>query len=77
MASLWASEMGSGMSSGVSSQAKPNIMPWSPAPLSSALSPASLLSSDWSTPRAMSALCSSMFVMTAQVSQSKPYFARS
>ena len=31
-ASLWASEMGVGISSGVSSVAKPNIMPWSPAP---------------------------------------------
>ena len=31
-ASLCASEIGSGMSSGVSVQAYPNIMPWSPAP---------------------------------------------
>ena len=30
MASLWAREMGRGISSGVSSQAKPNISPWSP-----------------------------------------------
>ena len=30
----WASAIGSGMSSGVSRQAKPNIIPWSPAPSS-------------------------------------------
>ena len=28
----WASAIGSGISSGVSRQAKPNIIPWSPAP---------------------------------------------
>ena len=32
-----ASEIGSGISSGVSSQAKPNMSPWSPAPWSSSL----------------------------------------
>ena len=31
-ASRWASAIGSGISSGVWSQAKPNIRPWSPAP---------------------------------------------
>jgi len=35
MASLWANEMGIGISSGVSSHAKPNIIPWSPAPMAS------------------------------------------
>ena len=30
----WASAIGRGISSGVSLQAKPNIMPWSPAPMS-------------------------------------------
>ena len=78
MASLWASEMGSGMSSGVSSQAKPNIMPWSPAPMASTsaslISPC-LASSARSTPSAMSADCLSIDVITAQASQSNPYLA--
>ena len=30
----WASAIGSGISSGVSRQANPNIIPWSPAPSS-------------------------------------------
>ena len=46
-------------------------------PLSSSASPLSLASSDLSTPRAISADCSSMFVIMPQVSQSKPYFALS
>ena len=40
-------------------------------------SPVSLASRDLSTPIAMSADCSSIFEMMPQVSQSKPYFARS
>jgi hypothetical protein len=62
--SLWASEMGSGMSSGVSLQAKPNIRPWSPAPCS--------LASPSSTPIAMSGDWRSMELSTAQVFASKP-----
>ncbi len=48
----WASVIGSGISDCVSRQAKPNIMPWSPAPVSSkgSRSPVCLTSSDWSTP---------------------------
>ena len=48
LVSLWASMIGRGMSSGVSLQAKPNIMPWSPAPCS--------CFSAFLTPRAMSPL---------------------
>ena len=55
--------MGIGISSGVSVQAYPNIRPWSPAPSAS-------------TPMAMSPDCSSMAVITAQVSESKPNLAR-
>jgi hypothetical protein len=54
--------IGSGISSGVSSHAKPNIIPESPAPPTS-------------TPCAMSGDCSSMLLMIPQVSASKPYFA--
>src|SRR3990170_1210625 len=55
-------------------------MPWSPAPIrsSGSSSPgACWVSYDVSTPRAMSADCSSMATMTPHVSASKPYFARS
>jgi len=52
-----------GISSGVSSQAKPNIRPWSPAP-------------PVSTPMAISSDCFLMAQMTPQVSESKPYLAR-
>ena len=69
----WAKAMGAGIYSGVSSQAKPNIMPWSPAPVSLSSALPSFASSEWSTPRAMSPLCSSMLVSTAQVLPSKPY----
>ncbi len=70
----WASVIGSGISCCVSLQAKPNIMPWSPAPVSSngSRSPVCLTSSDWSTPIAMSGDCSSTETLTPQVSASKP-----
>ncbi len=55
-----ASAIGSGISSGVSRHAKPNISPWSPAP-------------PVSTPWAISGDCGSMADSTAQVSLSKPY----
>ncbi len=60
-ASRFASEIVSGMSSGVSRQAKPIIMPWSPAPCTSngSVSAApSRCSSEWLTPAAMSGDCS-------------------
>jgi len=52
-----ASEIVSGISSGVSRQAKPIIMPWSPAPCSSrgSLSSPLRVSREWSTPAAISA----------------------
>ena len=50
------------------SQAKPNIMPWSPAPISDSASPSPVFASrDLSTPMAMSGLCSSMAVRTADL----------
>jgi len=55
--SWWASWMGIGINSGVSSQAKPNIRPWSPAP-------------PVSTPMAISGDWRLMVHMTAQVSES-------
>ena len=54
----WASAIGSGISSGVSRQAKPNIIPWSPAPSSNAGAASSRTSSAESTPWAMSGDCS-------------------
>ena len=54
----WARAIGSGMSSGVSRQAKPNIIPWSPAPSSNAGAASSRTSSAESTPWAMSGDCS-------------------
>ena len=62
--SWWAQKMGAGMRVGVSLQAKPNIMPWSPAPWSSGAAR--------STPWAMSGDWWSMEEITAQVSASKP-----
>jgi hypothetical protein len=59
----WLSWMGRGISSGVSVQAKPNIMPWSPAP-SSPLLPSS-------TPMAMSADWALIELSTAQDTWSK------
>ena len=52
--SRWARAIGSGISSGVSRQAKPNISPWSPAP-------------PVSTPWAMSGDCGSIADSTPQV----------
>ena len=49
----WASAIGSGISSGVSRQANPNIIPWSPAPSSFAAA-SSRTSSAAFTPWAMS-----------------------
>src|SRR6185503_1660055 len=63
LASMCASWIGSGINSGVSLQAKPNINPWSPAP-------------PVSTPIAISGDWLSIAERTLQVSQSKPYFAR-
>ena len=45
--SRWASRIGKGISSGVSSQAQPNISPWSPAPISSPRSTPWRMSADW------------------------------
>src|SRR5882672_6577728 len=61
--SLCASVIGSGISSGVSRHANPNIRPWSPAP-------------PVSTPCAISGDWGSIDEITAQVSLSNPYFAR-
>ena len=61
-----ASAIGSGISSGVSLQAKPNIMPWSPAPMSLPVAESS------STPCAMSGDCLPRATITAQVVASKP-----
>ncbi|RAO49864.1 hypothetical protein PSN01_04585 [Micromonospora saelicesensis] len=78
-ASRCASAIGSGISSGVSEQAKPNIMPWSPAPCaSSALSDAPVRSSKaLSTPCAMSSDCAPMETLTPQEAPSKPFFDES
>ena len=56
-----ASMIGSGMSSGVSSHANPNIIPWSPAPPES-------------TPIAMSPVCRPMWIWTSTESASKLSF---
>ena len=55
----WARSIGSGIRVLVSSQAKPNIMPWSPAP-------------PMSTPMAMSPDCGCRWQSTWQVSAAKP-----
>ena len=79
LASLCASEIGYGISSGVSSEAYPNIIPWSPAPIA-AISSSDILfsfaSRALSTPSAISADCSSIAVITPHVSASNPYFPR-
>ncbi len=69
--------MGSGISSSVSRHAKPNIMPWSPAPSvsSSSCECPSRSSKACSTPMAMSADCSWIAVMTPHVSPSSPNLA--
>ena len=75
-----ANQIGRGMRSGVSLQAYPNIIPWSPAPwplmMSSPLFPLRC-SSLMSTPCAMSGLCASSATTTPQVFPSKPYAASS
>ena len=78
--SLWANDIGRGINSSVSLQAKPNIIPWSPAPIfsiSSSVTSPFLFSKASSTPIAISPDCSSIEVITAQVSQSNPYLALS
>ena len=66
--------IGSGMSTGVSLQAKPNIRPWSPAPCESygSSSPPARFSYAVVTPCPMSGLCLSSATDTPQVSASKP-----
>ena len=71
----WASHTGRGMRSGVSSQAYPNIIPWSPAPwaLSWSSPPEPVRSSKAeSTPWAMSGDCPSRATMTPQVRPLNP-----
>ncbi len=71
----WASQIVSGISTSVSSQAKPIIMPWSPAPCSSKGSSSSspLRSSrEWFTPAAMSGDCSFRNTLIWAWSVSKP-----
>ena len=71
LVSWCASEIGNGMNSGVSLEAYPIIIPWSPAPTSSApISPRT--SSAWVTPLEMSVDCSSKAIKTEQPSQSNP-----
>ena len=68
--SWWDSEIGSGMSSSVSVQAKPTIIPWSPAPSAWTSSPlpctSPLSSLATSTPWAISGDCSSTDTDTPQ-----------
>ena len=66
--------IGSGMSSGVSSQAKPNIRPWSPAPWRSSGSalPSARSSKASSTPWAMSGDCLPIDTEMPHDSPSKP-----
>ncbi len=78
-ASRCANAIGNGMSSGVSEHAKPNIMPWSPAPCES-----SALSDDpernsmaLSTPCAMSGDCAPIAMLTPQEAPSKPFLDES
>ena len=66
----WASAIGKGISSGVSLHAKPNIIPWSPAPMSFPR----VLSS--STPWAMSGDCLPSATITAHVDRVKSHIAR-
>ncbi len=69
--------IGSGISSSVSRQAKPNIIPWSPAPRWSSTSweCPSRCSVASSTPRAISGDCSWIAVSTPHVSPSSPNLA--
>ena len=75
-ASLCAMLIGYGIYSSVSLEAYPNIIPWSPAPIASISSSPIFASRALSTPIAMSVDCSSIAVITAHVSASKPYFPR-
>ena len=71
----WASEIVSGINSGVSSHAKPTMVPWSPAPWRSCGSPvlsSSRTSQEVATPSAMSPDCRLRETITPQVSASKP-----
>ena len=78
-ASRCASAIGNGISSGVSEQAKPNIMPWSPAPCASSASSglAGRCSMAWSTPWAMSGDWAPMAMLTPQEAPSKPFLDES
>src|SRR6266511_3160701 len=78
-ANRWANAIGSGINSGVAVQAKPNIMPWSPAPCVSSLSSASPLrcSIAESTPWAMSGDWAPIETLTPQEAPSKPFFEES
>ena len=78
-ASRCASAIGSGISSGVSEQAKPNIMPWSPAPCESSTCSESPARSSraLSTPCAMSGDCEPIETLTPQDAPSKPFFDES
>jgi hypothetical protein len=60
--------MGSGISSGVSRQAYPNIIPWSPAPSSATSRASPRTSSAASTPCLMSGDCSLIEISVPQVS---------
>ena len=72
-ASRCASQIGIGIRSSVSLHAYPNIIPWSPAPISSYESPVpARCSAALSTPIAMSGDCSSIDTMTLHVLPSKP-----
>ncbi len=71
--------IGSGINSGVSSHAYPNISPWSPAPCrsSSSSSPSTRFSYAVSTPCAMSGDCEPMDTETPHEAPSKPFFEES
>ena len=74
---LWESEIGNGINSGVSSIAKPNINPWSPAPIKSSGSWSTFprTSSASLTPCAISGDCSTNDGWTPTDSAAKPYSA--
>jgi hypothetical protein len=73
-ASRCAKAIGSGISSGVSVQAKPNIIPWSPAPWASngPAAAAERSSTAESTPWAMSRDWAPIATLTPQEAPSKP-----
>ncbi len=75
-----AKAIGSGISSGVSRQAKPNIRPWSPAPWRSSWSRSVASTRDsqaLSTPWAMSGLCPPIETLTPHEAPSKPFLEES